>query len=822
MAFPFAKIEHKWQKYWEENKTYHVDLAKIDKKCYCLVMFPYPSADKLHLGHWFNYAPVDSWARFKRLNGFNVFQPMGFDAFGLPAENYAVKTGIHPQDTTDENIRFIRNQLKAIGAMYDWAYEINTSDPEYYKWTQWLFLQFYKHGMAYRDKAAVNWCPSCQTVLANEQVIDTRCERCHSQVEKKYLTQWFLKITAYADKLLDGLEEIDWPEKTKLMQKNWIGKSYGADIDFILDTKEQQRISVFTTRPDTLFGATYLVLAPEHELIATITTPEQKSQVEEYVRKSATVSEIDRTSTLREKTGVFTGTYAINPVNNERIPIWIADYVLVTYGTGAIMAVPAHDERDFEFAKEFKLTIRKVILEDGTSEEDPLETAFIGEGIMVNSGKYNGLHSIKGIDAITSDLEEQGIGTRTVKYKFRDWLISRQRYWGAPIPMTYCKQCGEVPVPEHDLPVVLPYNVDFKPKGVPPLATSQEFINTTCPECGGAATREVDTMDTFVDSSWYFLRYTSNDIKDKPWDETIVRDWLPVDQYVGGVDHATMHLLYARFFILALKDMGHLPFGEPFSCLVHQGVIKGPDGMRMSKSRGNVVNPEKYLEQYGSDVFRCYLMFGFDFRDGGPWDDTGIAAIDRFLNRVWRIVEENKEILKEEKNGRNFGSLEQELNRVMHNSIKGVTTDTERFHFNTAISRIMELVNALYYYTGEKDRQEQNTALLKKAIDNLVIVLAPFAPHLCEELWQHLGEKPSVFDQNWPQYDPNALTQEEITWVIQINGKIREKAIGSIEMGKNEAEAFALNCGRIPQLLAGKKVHKVIVVPRKLINIVTN
>ena len=694
MEFPFQEIEAKWQKYWEANQTYHVNLSDTTKKCYCLVMFPYPSADKLHLGHWFNYGPVDTWARFKRLNGYNVFQPMGFDAFGLPAENYAVKTGAHPQDTTEANIEFIRNQLKAIGAMYDWSYEVNTSDPGYYKWTQWLFLQFYKNGLAYRGEAAVNWCPSCQTVLANEQVIEAHCERCNTQVEKKFLTQWFLKITAYAEKLLAGLEKIDWPEKTKSMQKNWIGKSNGTEIEFLLDTPDKEKIPVFTTRPDTLFGATYMVLAPEHPLVNKISSEHYRSDVNRYIKTSATVSEIDRTSTLREKTGVFTGAYAINPVNNERIPVWIADYVLLSYGTGAIMAVPAHDERDFEFAQKYGLPIRRVILEAGTDADADLKEAYIGEGTMINSGKYNGMYSLECIDAISSDLEGQEIGQRTVKYKFRDWLISRQRYWGVPIPIIYCQKCGELPVPEDQLPILLPYEVDFKPKGKPPLATSEAFLHTNCPKCNGPAKREVDTMDTFVDSSWYFLRYTSNTLQEHAWDNNIVNEWLPVDQYVGGVDHATMHLLYARFFIMALNDMRLLSFDEPFTRLVHQGVIKGPDGQRMSKSRGNVINPEEYLEKYGSDVFRCYLMFGFDFRDGGPWDDSGIAAIDRFLNRAWRLIEENRQFIKVADQNDTFSEAEQNLNRVMHNSIKGVTEDTERFHFNTAISAVMELVNA--------------------------------------------------------------------------------------------------------------------------------
>jgi len=822
MAIPFKKIEQKWKKYWEDHKTYQVDLDKPGRKIYCLVMFPYPSADKLHLGHWFNYGPADTWSRFKRLNGYHVFQPMGFDAFGLPAENYAIKTGVHPQETTRANVDFIRNQLKEIGAMYDWRHEVDTSSPDYYKWTQWLFLQFYKKGLAYREKAAVNWCPSCQTVLANEQVHEGFCERCGTAVDKKFLTQWFLRITSYAERLLSGLDRIQWPEKTKLMQLNWIGKSLGTDIVFEIDSDPKEKVTVFTTRPDTLFGATYLVLAPEHPLVAKITTPDKTRDVESYITQAARISDIDRVSTVREKTGVFTGTYAVNPVNNTRIPVWIADYVLITYGTGAIMAVPAHDERDFEFAKKFNIDIIKVILEPGTKMEDPLTMAYTGEGTMINSGSYQGLPSGEGSEKISADLEEKGIGKRTIKYKFRDWLISRQRYWGAPIPIIFCKKCGEVPVPEEHLPVLLPYDVDFKPKGVPPLATSEEFYHTTCPVCHGDAKREVDTMDTFVDSSWYFLRYTSSRLQDKAWDYDLVKAWLPVDQYIGGVDHATMHLLYARFFVMALYDMGLVPFEEPFQKLVHQGIIKGPDGMRMSKTRGNVINPEEFLQKFGSDVFRVYLMFGFDFQAGGPWDDSGIAAIDKFLNRVWRLVKNNRALLLAENNNGEEGEQESSLLRVLHHSIKGVTNDTERFHFNTAISRIMELVNELYRYTGEVLPEKINVSLLSKSVKDLIILLAPFAPHLTEELWEMAGGPSSVFDQQWPAFDEKYLIQDEITWVIQINGKIRERTQAKTDLTEAEAKDLALKTGRIPELLAELKIRKVIVVPRKLINIVAS
>ncbi len=820
MSFPFNEIENKWKKYWEESKTYKVNLNNYHKKCYCLVMFPYPSADKLHLGHWFNYGPADTWARFKKMNDYEVFHPMGFDAFGLPAENYAVKTGIHPQKTTSENIAFIREQLKSIGAMYDWDFEVNTSDPSYYKWTQWLFLQLYKNNLAYRAEAPVNWCPSCQTVLANEQVIEGKCERCSSLVERKNLTQWFFRITAYAERLLAGLDKIEWPIKTKLMQKNWIGKSKGAEIEFSIAGFMDEKLKVFTTRPDTLFGATYMVLAPEHPFVPKISSKGQAKAVNEYIKQAGRASEIERTSTVREKTGVFTGAYAVNPVNNEKIPVWIADYVLMTYGTGAIMAVPAHDERDFEFAEKYNIPIRKVILEPGTEKDAPLKEAYTGEGTMVNSGKYDGMSSKECLQQISEDLEKDGIGKRTIQYKFRDWLVSRQRYWGAPIPMIFCDDCGEVPVPEEALPVILPEDVDFKPKGVPPLATSEKFVNTNCPKCGKAARREVDTMDTFVDSSWYFMRYLSSKAKDKPWDTEVIKNWMPVDQYIGGIDHATMHLLYARFFVMALYDMGLSPVEEPFKNLVHQGIIKGPDGNRMSKSRGNVINPERYLEKYGSDVLRCYLMFGFDFQAGGPWDDGGSAAINRFLKRIWRVVSENIDVFSPEIKETSFSKDDKELNRAMHYAVKHVTIDTERFHFNTAISRVMELVNELFRYIQDVKPENQNKYLLATVLRNLIRLIAPYAPHIAEELWETAGGQPSVFNAGWPEYDEKAIETNEITWVIQVNGKIRERVSAAKNLSKKQAEELALNTGRIPDMIKDKKVVKIIVVPQKLINIV--
>ncbi|OGB67094.1 MAG: leucine--tRNA ligase [Caldithrix sp. RBG_13_44_9] len=823
MGYPFKEIENKWRKKWEKNKAYTTDLQNTAKKCYTLVMFIYPSSDKLHLGHWFNYGSTDTWARFRRMNGYNVFEPIGFDAFGLPAENFAIKTKGHPRDITEDNVNFIRQQLKAIGAMYDWKKELDTSQPEYYQWTQWIFLQLFKAGLAYRTKAPVNWCPSCNTVLANEQVMtDDTCERCGTVVTKKNLVQWFFKITAYAERLLKGLEKLDWPERTMLMQKNWIGKSTGVEIEFKLENLSTKSFRIFTTRPDTLYGVTYMVLAPEHPLVEKITSQVQKAQVQEYVKNSLRQSEIERTSTIKEKAGVFTGAFAINPVNEQRIPIWIADYVLMSYGTGAVMAVPGHDERDFEFATHYDLPIQKVILSPGTDPDEPLTKAYVEPGIMINSGPFSGLNSEEGIEKTSDWLESKGLGQRKVNYKLRDWLISRQRYWGAPIPIIHCSKCGEVPVPEKDLPVLLPYDVDFRPTGESPLKYHEKFKQTTCPSCGEAAQREVDTMDTFVDSSWYYLRYLSPRLKSKPFDKKLVNEWCPVDMYVGGAEHATMHLLYARFITMVLHDLNFINFTEPFQALRHQGVIKGPDGLRMRKSRGNVVNPEEYLEKYGSDAFRCALMFGFEFEKGGPWSDESIASLDRFLNRVWRLFESFQWVFSEKILEAEFGPDEKELHRILHYSIKGATEDTERFHFNTAISRIMELVNGLYRYSGEKTKEALNAPLLKEVIEKLNLLLTPFAPHLAEELWEKTGHSSSMFLQSWPQYDPKALEADLINYGILINGKVRAQMEIDRNLSTMEIEKIALQSGRIPELIKGKTIRKIIVVPEKVVNIVVS
>jgi len=812
-SYPFAEIEKKWQKFWEEQKLYETDMTNVEKKLYCLVMFIYPSGDRLHIGHWYNYGPTDTWARFKRMQGYNVFEPMGYDAFGLPAENYAIKKGVHPAISTADNIAAIRKQLKAIGAMYDCSKEINTSAPEYYKWTQWFFLLLYKNGLAYKKKAPVNWCPSCKTVLANEQVVDGRCERCGSEVTRKDLEQWFFKITAYADKLLEGLDRIDWPEKTITMQRNWIGRSEGAWIKFPISDREET-IEVFTTRPDTLWGVTYMVLAPEHPLVEILTTPDQMESVKKYVEESRKETDIFRTSTEKEKTGVFTGSYCVNPVNGERVPIWIADYVLLTYGTGAVMAVPAHDHRDFEFAKKFNLPIREVISSDG-KEHGLLKAAYTQPGIMINSGPFTGERSESGIGKVIKYLEEKGWGGKRINYKLRDWLISRQRYWGAPIPMVNCERCGLVPVPEDQLPVLLPEKVRFTGTGESPLLTNPEWVDTTCPECGGKAKREADTMDTFVCSSWYFLRFPNPHIDTAPFDSEIVKKWLPVDQYVGGAEHAVMHLLYARFFTKVLYDLGLIDFDEPFTRLVHQGVITNK-GAKMSKSKGNVINPDRYLEKYGSDVFRMYMMFMGSYSEGGDWSDEGIHGINRFLNRVWRLVE----IIQENPPAGGEKVQAAHLDRARHYAAKMVTLDLERFHFNTSISRIMELVNAIYLYIQGLKPKEQNSEILNDVLKTMVQLISPFAPHLGEELWHRLGNNDSVFNSKWPKWDEEKLRKETATIVVQINGKIRSKIEADIDSDDEEVKGKVFEDPKVRKYTEGKEIIKVVVVKNKLVSVV--
>ncbi len=804
----YKQVESKWQKKWAETGLYKFDRSAVDKKYYCLEMFSYPSGAKLHAGHWYNYGPADSFARFKRMQGYEVFQPMGFDAFGLPAENYAIKTGIHPEESTLKNIETMEGQLRRIGATYDWDYEIKTCLPDYYKWTQWMFLQLYKHGLAYQKEAPVNWCPSCNTVLANEQAQGGVCERCGSPVTHKNLNQWFFKITAYADELLDDLDKLDWPEKTKLMQKNWIGRSYGGEIEFAVKGTDIT-FRVFTTRADTAFGVTYVVLAPESPLVDMITTPEQKAAVEAYREKAAAATEIDRMSSTREKTGVFTGAYAINPVNGREVPILVADYVIASYGTGAVMGVAAHDERDFVFAKKLGLPIERVIKgKDG--EDDTLP--FNEYGVLCNSGEFDGLPSEDGKVAILKKLEKEGKGCLKTNYRLRDWLVSRQRYWGAPIPVIHCEHCGAVPVPEKDLPVRLPHNVNFTPDGESPLKKCDEFINTVCPVCGRPAKRDADTLDTFVCSSWYFLRYPDNRNADKPFDTEWIDKMLPVDKYIGGAEHACMHLLYARFFTKALRDMGYLHFDEPFLSLVHQGTILGTDGNKMSKSKGNVVSPDDSIAKFGADVFRVYLMFGFNYVEGGPWNESGLESVNRFFERIERIVKKCYEIAFEDAP---FGKAEKELNRIRHNTIKSVTADLESFSFNTAVARLMEFVNAIYAYEASV---EKKNSMYRDCAKDLVLLFAPFAPHFAEELWEMLGEKYSVFNQSYPKYDEKATVLDEIELAVQINSKLRTKINVANGASREEIEKAALEA--VKTQLNGASAKKVIIVPNRLVNVI--
>ncbi len=820
MKYPFNEVEKKWQKFWEENKINSTDLSDIEKKLYVLVMFIYPSGAKTHIGHWYNYAPTDSWARFKKLQGYNVFEPMGYDAFGLPAENYAIKTGVHPQDSTLKNISDIREQLKTMGCMYDWDAELMTCVPEYYKWNQWLFLKLYENGLAYRGKAPVNWCSSCQTVLANEQVQgDGTCERCGTMVEQKNLTQWFFKITDYAEKLLAGLNKIDWPEKTKLMQRNWIGKSFGTEVDFKIDGTDK-KFTVFTTRPDTLFGVTYCVLAPEHELVKEITTEEHKKEVENYIQSVKSLSEIERTSTVKEKTGVPTGAFAINPVNGEKVPIWVADYVLVSYGTGCVMAVPAHDERDFEFAKKFNLPIRKVILEEGTHENDELKSAFTGVGTMINSGEFNGIRSDEGIEKVSAYLEHQHLGHRTINYRLRDWLISRQRYWGTPIPIIHCEKCGEVPVPEKDLPVELPYEVEFKHDGGSPLAGNSDFVNTTCPKCNAPAKREVDTMDTFMDSSWYYLRYLNPKISNEMFDRELADKWVPVDTYVGGAEHATMHLLYARFIHKFLNDIGLVNSDEPFQRLIHQGTITN-QGAKMSKSKGNVVDPGIFVNKYGSDVFRMYLMFMGPYDLGGDWNDKGIVGVDRFVQRTYSLFNKYKDLMKIEKSKEVYDinkltGAEKEIYRKTNVALEKYNVELESFRFNTAIAALMELLNDL---TKSLDKCGKEITLY--ALERFAFMLAPLAPHLGEESWSILGNEKSIF-QNIPTYgvDKSALTVDEVTIVVQVNGKVRAKLNLPVDSEEGKVKEAVWDNDNVKIHTEGKTVIKEIYIKNKIYNIV--
>jgi len=819
MRYPFAEIEPKWRKFWEEEKVYKTDLSKSDNKLYSLVMFIYPSGARLHIGHWYNYGPNDSWARYKKLKGCNVFEPIGYDAFGLPAENYAIRTGVHPYDSTIQNINDIRVQLKNMGCMYDWDAELMTCSPEYYKWNQWLFLQLYKKGLAYRKNAPVNWCPNDQTVLANEQVqSDGTCERCGTLVIQKSLTQWFFKITDYAEELLKGLDTINWPEKTKLMQRNWVGRSAGAEVDFKVD-KNDVVIKVFTTRPDTLFGVTYVVLAPEHPLVDKLTADSFRSEVEKYRETAKLLTEIERTSTVKEKTGVLIGAYAINPVNSEKIPIWIADYVLLSYGTGAVMAVPAHDERDFEFAKKFVLPIKKVILQPGTKEEDELQSAYTEPGIMINSDQFNGLDSEKGITKVIEYLEKRGFGKGKIHYRLRDWLISRQRYWGTPIPIIHCPKCGEVPVDEKDLPVELPYEVEFRPSGESPLESNKDFINVKCLKCNGDAKRDPDTMDTFVDSSWYYFRYLNPKIDFAPFDKELTDKWIPVDMYVGGAEHAIMHLLYARFIHKFLRDIGWTNSDEPFMNLFHQGTITN-QGSKMSKSKNNIVNPDDFTDKYGSDVFRLYLMFMGPYDLGGDWSDKGIAGTDRFVQRTYDLFMKFKGVAGGINIQRRYdlSSLienEKKLYRKTNQTIKKFEEEIEHFRFNTAIASLMELLNEI------KHIEESSKEIQVYVLERFAIMLSSVAPHLAEECWQILGKEVSVFENPvWFEADPAALIEDKVSIAVQINGKLRSMIEMPTDADQETVKSAVFKDEKVLKYINGNKVIKEIFVKNKIYNVV--
>jgi leucyl-tRNA synthetase len=817
-------LEKKWQAKWEADKLYRAVIDESKPKHYALTMLPYTSGD-LHFGHWYPMAPSDARARYKRMNGYNVLFPIGFDAFGLPAENAAIKRGIHPKEWTYKNIENMRRQLKGMGNMFDWEREAITADIEYYKWTEWFFIQLFKAGLAYRKLSAVDWCPKDNTTLAREQVVGENrvCERCGTPVIKKDLEQWFFKSTKYADELL-YFEEIDWPERVKTLQTNWIGRSEGASVVFkTVPSGEDQSgadIEIFTTRPDTLWGATFMVFSPEHPLVEKITRPEYKAAVDEYKAQAARQSDIEREATDKEKTGVFTGAYAINPVNDERIPIWIADYVLMSYGTGAIMAVPAHDERDFAFARKYGLPIIPVIQPEGVElNGETMEIAHAHEGVMINSGPFNGIRatSDKGIKnpaikAVVEWLEQKGIGKRSVNYRYRDWLISRQRYWGAPIPMVYCNVHGWNPVPEDQLPITLPDDVEWKPTGESPLKLHPTWKNTTCPICGEPATRETDTMDTFMCSSWYHLRYLSPNYDKGPFDEAEYNYWMPVDTYTGGIEHATMHLLYTRFFHKALRDAGMVEGNEPMMQLRNQGIILGGDGDKMSKSKGNVVSPDELVGQYGTDALRTYLMFAYRWQEGGPWNSNGIEGTARWLRRAW--------ILFTDQTQPETASAETKrtLRRRVHQTLRRVTSDFENFEFNTIISGLMELLNEMYKL---REVGAAGTPEWEEATEIYLKMLAPVAPHLAEELWTNqLGKPYSIHQQQWPRVDEAAAKEDVIEIPVQVNGRVRDRIIVPAEAAEDQIKAAALASENIQKFLEGKEPRKVIVANKRLVNIV--
>ena len=818
---PFNTIEPKWQKFWRDKKLFSVDTADAKNKYYCLMMFPYPSA-ALHVGHGRNYIIGDAVARYKMMRGFNVLTPMGFDAFGLPAENAAIKGGIHPETSTLNNIKTMKSQFYRWGVEYDWAREVVSCLPDYYKWTQWIFLKLYEKGLAYKKKAFVNWCPSCKTVLANEQVVEGSCERCSTEVTQKDLEQWFFRITHYAPRLLADLGKLaNWPERVKIMQRNWIGQSTGVEIDFKIEGFDET-LRCFTTRVDTIYGATFMAIAPEHPLVQKLVSgSKDEARILKEIQRMRNESKIERSAEDVEKEGVFTGRHVINPVTGAKIPVYVANYILMEYGTGAIMAVPAHDQRDFDFAKKYKLPITVVI----DNPESPLDAntmkeAYIGEGVMANSAQFNGLPSGVAMEKIADFFEEKKFGKRAVQYKLRDWLISRQRFWGAPIPIVYCEKCGMVAVPEKDLPVLLPHDIEFRPTGESPLKFSKEFVNAKCPKCGGPATRESDTMDTFVDSSWYYLRYITPKLDNKPFDTELVNKWLPVDQYIGGVEHAILHLLYSRFITKFLYDIGWVGFDEPFRNLFTQGMIT-KNGVKMSKSKGNTVSPDDLIASYGADTIRLYTLFIGPPEKDAEWSDRGVEGAYRFLGRVWRLVEKVQSLKLKAQSEKSPTKDEGGLRRKTHQTIKKVTEDLDGgFHFNTAISSIMELVNQSYEVLAKAEAGECGDASLKEAVERVVMLLSPFVPHVAEEMWQKLGKSGSIFRSQWPAYDKDAVIEEIITIPVQINGKLRSKVEVPREINEESLKKAVLADPNVQKWVEGKELKKFIVVPKKLVNIV--
>ena len=818
--FP-QEIEKKWQKIWEDNKAFHTPDNSDKPKYYALSMFPYPSG-KLHMGHVRNYTITDVIARFKKMQGYNVLHPIGWDSFGLPAENAAMQHGADPAKWTDENIAYMTKQLKMLGLSYDWEREVTTCKPDYYKWTQWLFIQLFKKGLAYKKEAAVNWCEHCGTVLANEQVIDGKCWRCDNVVEKRYLSQWFFKITDYAERLLEDLDKLKgWGDNVKTMQANWIGKSKGAIFRFKVKEIEGLEVPVYTTRPDTVHGITYLVVAPEYKDIEKLTTAENKQAVEEYRANARKMSEIERLSTERIKTGVPLGTHCINPFTGEEFPLWTADYALVEYGTGAVMAVPAHDTRDFDFAKKYNLPI-KVVIQNPENPSDCKDAAYTEEGILVNSNEFDGMKNTEAKEAITQKAVNEGFGEFKTQYRLRDWLISRQRYWGAPIPVVYCDKCGIVPEKEENLPVMLPTDVDFSVVGKSPITTSKTFEETTCPICGGKAKREMDTMDTFVCSSWYYLRYSDPKNTNLPFSKELVDKWLPVDQYVGGIEHAILHLLYSRFFTKALKDLGLLSFDEPFKNLLTQGMVL-KDGSKMSKSKGNTVDPDEIFENYGADTARLFILSDSPPARDFDWSDAGVEGCYKFLNRVWRLVSDNQNNITKDYNLVFPLTRENDdLVRTVHMAIKGITNDIANdFQFNTVISKYRELTNAIYDWRGKKsDLSAEDKNVLSFAIISLIKLMAPVTVHMSEEIWHDLGYEGSIHSEKWCEWDNNLAKASKITLVVQVNGKVKDKIEADEGVNDEELKAIALSSEKIKELTAGKEIVKMIVVPKKLVNIV--